>query len=616
MSDGTKGGRFPWDIMLLAAVGLYLSTFMLSFEKLPLTLGDTDNAMRLVQLREFLQHGSWYDLHTDRLAPGLGYTSHWSRLPDVLMALIYKAVLPFSSVDTAEWAVRAFYPGLWIIPALFAISLFAFKVTGNRLVVVATLIIVALCATAGVQFVAGRIDHHNAQIALSLLAVVAASFTKLDWRYSIVAGLSSALLLTIGLEALPFVVVGAAVIALRYAAWGAEPKATTAYGLSFGAAILLGLAISLPPQHWLDTACDAIAFNFAAAIAAGCLVMFVWSSSDKLSATVISRSGGVGIAGGVAAVLFARLDPACLSGPFGHVNPLVKPLWLDHVQEMQPLFIVGNASGNVSNLLFVYPAALALFGSIWLFRKPALRNSVPFVTMFLAFLVSVVLGLLNLRMAAYIPWYAAPLMCVAAFEVANNLGRRKALYTLPLMLALSPFALEFWLTPAVSWLVLPVKSTAPLLADCAATKNFDAIAKLPKGLIMADLDMGSYLLALTPHSVVAAPYHRISDSILQDIQFFASDPLEQARDVAEKSGVDYVLICNEGGAPAALKQGANLGQDLRAGRLPGWLTPVLVEKGNPLQVYAVNHDQTLAMRGSLLPVSIMEKQRILPQKTP
>jgi hypothetical protein len=616
MADGTKHGSFPWDIMLLAAIGLYLSTFMLSFEKLPLTLGDTDNAMRLVQLREFLAHGNWYDLHTDRLSPGLGYTSHWSRLPDLVMAMIYKVVLPFSSIETAEWAVRAFYPGLWIIPALIAISLFAFKVTGNRLVVVATLIIVALCATAGIQFVAGRIDHHNAQIALSLLAVVATSFIKLDWRYAIVAGLCSAMLLTIGLEALPFLMVSAAVIAIRYIVWNAEPKATKAYTLSFAGAILIGLAISLPPGRWLETACDSLAFNLAAPVTAGSLVLLIWANSQKLSTSITSRCVGVGLAAVVAAGIYAKLDPACLTGPFGHVNPLVKPLWLDHVQEMQPLFTWGNASGNLSNLLFVYPAMLALFGSIWLLRKPAFRTNVPLITMVLAFLVSLMLGLLNLRMAAYIPWYAAPLICVALFALAEDLGRRRTLYALPLMLALSPFALEFWLTPAVRWLVLPATSAASAQADCSASKNFDAVAKLPRGLIMAELDMGSYLLALTPHSVVAAPYHRISDSILQDIQFFATDTPEQARDVAEKSGIDYVLICNEGGVTPFAKQNANLGQELRAGRLPDWLTPVLVEKGNPLQVYAVNQDQTLAMRGSFLPSEVMEKHGILPQKSP
>jgi hypothetical protein len=558
------------------------------FAKLPVTLGDTDNAMRLVQLRDYVHNGNWYDLHTDRLSPGLGYTSHWSRLPDLIMALIYKSVLPFSSVETAEWAVRAFYPGLWIIPALIAIGVFAFKVTGNRLVVVASLIVVALCATSGVQFVAGRIDHHNAQIALSLITIVAASQIARDWRSAIVAGLSSALLLTIGLEALPFALLAGAVVAVRYVVWNAEPKATRAYAFSLAGAMLLGLAISLPPGRWTETACDAIAFNLAAPVAIGCVVMLVWSSSQKLSASPVFRAAGIGLAGVFAAGLYVTLDPACLHGPFGHVNPLVKPIWLDHVQEMQPLFSRVSAAGNISNLLFVYPAALALLGSIWLLGKQSYRSNLPFLTMLMALMVSLMLGLLNLRMAAYIPWYATPLICVALFQLADDLRGSKLLYALPLCLAFSPFALEFWLTPAVGWLVLPAKAAAAPQPDCSSTQNFDALAKLPKGLIMADLDMGSYLLALTPHSVVAAPYHRISDSILQDLRFFSTDTLDEARQVAQTTHVDYVLICNDSTPTQASKIGENLGRDLRDGKVPAWLTPINIGADNPLQIYAVN----------------------------
>ncbi len=586
----TNGTKFPWDIMLLAALGLYFSTFMLSFAALPDTLGDTDNAMRLVQLRDYLQHGKWYDLHTDRLSPGAGYTSHWSRLPDLIMALLYWAVLPVSPVETAEWAVRAFYPGLWILPALVAISWFAFKLTGNRLAVIATLIIVALCATATVQFVAGRIDHHNAQIALSVICVVAAAFIQRDWRYGVVSGLSGALLLTIGLEALPFVVVAAVVIAIRYVFLSKESAGTRAFVLSLGVATLAGLAISLPPARWMETACDAIAFNFATPIAAGCLVMLVWAASQKLSASMVSRAAGVGLAGVLAAALFAVLDPACLRGPFGHVNPLVKPLWLDQVQEMQPLFTRGNADGNISNLLFIYPAVMAAMGSLWLLRKAEFRRSMPFLTMLAAFLVSLVLGLINLRMAAYIPWFASPLICVALFKFCETLGQRKALFAVPLFLALSPFAMEFWLTPVIKGLFASSNTITSAAIDCSTTKNFSTLAKLPKGLIMAELDMGSYLLANTPHSVVAAPYHRISDSILQDIRFFTSDSVQQARDVALKGNINYVLICNDSTTSQAANNASNLALDLRSGKVPAWLTTIPLEPGNPLQIYAVKDD--------------------------
>jgi hypothetical protein len=47
-----------------------------------LPLPDADDAMRLVQWREFLAGKGWFDLHEPRLAPPAGYDSHWSRLID------------------------------------------------------------------------------------------------------------------------------------------------------------------------------------------------------------------------------------------------------------------------------------------------------------------------------------------------------------------------------------------------------------------------------------------------------------------------------------------------------------------------------------------------------
>src|SRR5260370_3100474 len=41
---------------------------------------DADDAMRLVQVREFLSGRGWFDLHETRLNPPAGYDTHWSRL--------------------------------------------------------------------------------------------------------------------------------------------------------------------------------------------------------------------------------------------------------------------------------------------------------------------------------------------------------------------------------------------------------------------------------------------------------------------------------------------------------------------------------------------------------
>ena len=43
---------------------------------------------------------------------------------------------------------------------------------------------------------------------------------------------------------------------------------------------------------------------------------------------------------------------------------------------------------------------------------------------------------------------------------------------------------------------------------CLATSAFADLARLPPGLVAGPIDAGSHILALTPHAVLAAPYHR------------------------------------------------------------------------------------------------------------
>src|SRR3954451_16408170 len=48
---------------------------------------DTDDAMRMVQVRALLDGQGWYDLTAWRMAPPNGASMHWSRVVDVPLAL-------------------------------------------------------------------------------------------------------------------------------------------------------------------------------------------------------------------------------------------------------------------------------------------------------------------------------------------------------------------------------------------------------------------------------------------------------------------------------------------------------------------------------------------------
>jgi hypothetical protein len=60
------------------------------------TLPDMDDAMRLVQVREFLAGRGWFDLHELRLGPPDGYDTHWSRLIDAGIAGLFLMLRQFT----------------------------------------------------------------------------------------------------------------------------------------------------------------------------------------------------------------------------------------------------------------------------------------------------------------------------------------------------------------------------------------------------------------------------------------------------------------------------------------------------------------------------------------
>src|ERR1700733_12700096 len=82
------------------------------------TLGDTDDAMRLVLVRDLLHGRGWWDQLVTRLQPPQGVYMHWSRLLDGALAACVWIAGRFVSPASAEYAVRFAWPLAWILPAV------------------------------------------------------------------------------------------------------------------------------------------------------------------------------------------------------------------------------------------------------------------------------------------------------------------------------------------------------------------------------------------------------------------------------------------------------------------------------------------------------------------
>jgi hypothetical protein len=126
----------------------------------------------------------------------------------------------------------------------------------------------------------------------------------------------------------------------------------------------------------------------------------------------------------------------------------------------------------------------------------------------------------------------------------------------------------------------------PASRACFASASYAPLAMLPPGLVATDISYGPYLLALTPHSAMAAPYHRLGQGIVVAHRALASPP-DEAHGVLRDAKADYVMICGprppDGLAEPA--RGLSLWGRLQAGVVPAWLER-LPDDG-PFAVYRI-----------------------------
>src|SRR5436190_21762117 len=200
-------------------------------------LGDTDDNMRIMQVRAFLHGQGWYDLRQYRLNPPFGAHIHWSRLVDLPIAGLILALRPFLGGAAAErWAV-AIAPMLPFLLLLFSLALTARRFLGPTAYILVFTALFFAGSNNG-MFTPERIDHHGWQLAL--LAFGISSIADKDRvRGGIMLGLSSALSLAIGLEMIIYLALAGVAMVLFWVDEVEDRERLRAYAVTLGGATAL-----------------------------------------------------------------------------------------------------------------------------------------------------------------------------------------------------------------------------------------------------------------------------------------------------------------------------------------------------------------------------------------
>ncbi|MBN8809436.1 MAG: AcrB/AcrD/AcrF family protein [Sphingomonas sp.] len=555
-----------------------------------LGLGDTDDNMRLMQVRALLNGQPWYDLRNYRIDPPGGLDIHWSRIVDLPIAALILVLRPFLGTPEAERIACGIAPLLPLSIAFLGLGATVRRLVDPRAWPIAAALLVFACGATILMFAPDRIDHHGWQLAMLSLTVAGLCDPR-GGRGGALVGAASAFSIAIGLEMLPFAAMAGAIITLQWIWDRGHRQRLMGYAASLGGGTALGYA-AFGSYADMVMRCDALTPVYLTVMLAAGLLLFALAWIDPASRWVrlaLAVAAGAVIAGG-----FVHLFPQCLGRPEQVSDELARN-WLNNVREAKPIYAHPFAQAFP---IVTFPL-IGLLGTAIATKRAVderASNVVGWaaVALFTLFACLMLLWqtragpgaqLLAVPGATALMWIAVPLMLGSGNVLVRVFGT---------------FAVVLFASGAFSGLALPyldqgdkpdrrtriiniANNRCPRLAAMAPLDRY------PAATTFTFVDLGPRLVVTTHHDAIAGPYHRNGDAILDVQHAFTGSP-EQFRQIAAKHGATMLLVCpnlpestiyrarNPNGFYGRLAQGESF----------PFLTPLPLPRNSPLRLFRIN----------------------------
>lgn len=536
-------------------------------------LTDNDDLMRLVQVRDWLGGQDWFDTRQYRVLPPEGISMHWSRYVDAGIASVLIPLSGLVPMPEAELLTLVIWPTLLACLMVLVIGLGTNRLFGPLAALGALVVFLTWGKLRG-EFTPPRIDHHNVQMLCATAALFLAVLPGRERLFGALAGIATAMSLAVGLEMLPVLALIPGYIAVRHAF---DQPGAGRWLLGYGPALAVSAPLLLAGQakSWTAMHCDVLAPPVLALAATGIMATLVpVLAAGHLRGPVLRIVVMVALVA-LGLWLSAPLLSPCLAGPYADIPPDVRALIESRIIEalsaaelisVLPEMLVKSLLPPLVILVLAAAAAAALWSRLGQVQRTALALA------FLVALAGLAVALLQIRATTLM----VPALPLLGGFLAYAFGQipRSSFWRLPALLLLAvatPTAVE----EAVPWVVsraapqvaavspAPPHSTAP--GSCRSPAAMAELASLPPSTLFSTLNLGTTILAFTPHSVASAPYHRSPDAFWNGIA--APESETNMRTALARSGADYLVLCaGEAAKPYAAQ--------LLQGDLPDWLTDV------------------------------------------
>ncbi|NDE89736.1 MAG: hypothetical protein EB059_01145 [Alphaproteobacteria bacterium] len=603
------------------------------------TLPDTDDYVRLIQVSNWLDGQSWFDMQLPHLYPQHIISMHWARLVDVPLAglmIILDAVNHFFRWDAPRTSIALL--AAFIVPCMLLFALlktmraWARPMLGKSWAGIVCFI-VPLCMQLIFQYMPMRVDHHAYILLGAAIAFYALQNMTLGIQHrlmAILAGAAIGITMWNGAEILPMLLGTGLCLSLLMILF---KRPHFSDGVVFGASLLVTsllvlLVAKAPADRWVINY-DSYSF-FYVMVAAYTLAFFtaLWGCSRLTKNSAILFAFAL-FAGLVDLYFFLQQFPDFIAGPYAKVNPLLNQVFFPNIREAVPFFeawltlgdhfaitpnqSIGGAIYYMTTRLFAPSIAVAT--SLYQLFKP--RTSLRMRRMWLlyAFFASFYTGLAmfwEVRVISYAQMVAIIPLVWLMLNYLRTLPQHysgRQLFAWEITVVLSFTLLPALLIPGIIQgskinpdLMFYLGNAAPLPCNDRSRvigylHNLHDKEKVT-ATIMAQMDYTPEFMFYTPHNFISAPYHRNDRGITDMVLFFRSkDDDNAARSIAKKLNLDYVLVCKASYYQGTLSSEietdekkiaqASLGFRLSKDKIPAWLEPVTIPSEKEFSLYKV-----------------------------
>jgi hypothetical protein len=557
---------------------------------------DTDDLLKLVEIRNFLQTGAWFDRTIPSILQPEPFVSHWVRLVDLPYAVVAAPLAPLIGRETALSIACYIVPLLLLLPAIYAFRRIVATLgleRPNAVFFISFLFVLP----ALFEFAPDRIDYHNLELVFLLLAV---AYTLAPQPPALLVGVLSAATLAISVEFALFFLLLMAVFAASFILDQEDAdRRLSRLGAGLAGTALLLYASIVPPGHYGVVACDTYSTpHLMGLVSAG--VTFI--AAGALSGRIHGPVGRIAFLGALAAVSVTALIilfPECRAGPYGELSSYVKNQWLASINQeknilQRPDIVLAPDMAGITILMIsaLAPITYAL--------RDRLRSR-ELVIFALFCLLALLHMFFYLRYFRYTAFFVAPAMtlvfaaCVPSLTAKGGVLAGRITRSLPPRLAvlgpgliLTTGLVAFHLTTQNNVRAEPPPSGADFAGDCRLSDSAPII--WPSGAdIFAPPDLGIRILAaettLGRITIVATPHHPSWRGIERFYRFL--DPrTPDPRQYLDQSGATHVAVCAWRGRPLAKLEKSNpLTAALLEGHPPSWLLECPLPASSPIRVY-------------------------------